>query len=67
LPGGEGLSSIYDYQALARKKARVRLELGVRATPDDVRSARARRVIVACGARMAWPRGFPPPGARKAW
>jgi 2,4-dienoyl-CoA reductase-like NADH-dependent reductase (Old Yellow Enzyme family) len=60
LPGGEGLSSIYDYQALAGKKAGLRLELGVRATPDDVRALAPDGVILACGAAMTWPRGFPP-------
>jgi 2,4-dienoyl-CoA reductase-like NADH-dependent reductase (Old Yellow Enzyme family) len=59
LPGGEGLSSIYDYQALAARKAGLRLELGVRATPDDVRAFAPDVVIVACGAAMTWPRGFP--------
>jgi 2,4-dienoyl-CoA reductase-like NADH-dependent reductase (Old Yellow Enzyme family) len=59
LPGGEGLSSIYDYQALAGKRAGLRLELGMRATPDDVRSLAPDAVIVACGAPMAWPREFP--------
>jgi len=59
LPGGEGLSSIYDYQALAAKKAGVRLEWGVRATPEDVRSLTPDSVIVATGAVMTWPRGFP--------
>jgi hypothetical protein len=59
LPGGEGLSSIYDYQALAGKKAGLRLELGVRAAPADVRALAPDVVIVACGAAMAWPHGFP--------
>ncbi len=59
LPGGEGLSSIYDYQALAGKRAGLRLELGVRAAPRDVRSLEPDAVIVACGAAMSWPRGFP--------
>jgi hypothetical protein len=59
LPGGEGLSSIYDYQALAAKKAGVRVELGVRATPGDVRALAPDAVILACGATMMWPRGFP--------
>jgi 2,4-dienoyl-CoA reductase-like NADH-dependent reductase (Old Yellow Enzyme family) len=59
LPGGEGLSSIYDYQALAAKKAGVRVELGVRATPDDVRSLAPDALILACGASMTWPPGFP--------
>jgi len=59
LPGGEGLSSIYDYQALAAKKSGVRLELGVQATVDDVRSLAPDSVIVACGATMRWPDGWP--------
>jgi 2,4-dienoyl-CoA reductase-like NADH-dependent reductase (Old Yellow Enzyme family) len=59
LPGGESLSSIYDYQALAGKKAGLRLELGMRAAPDDVRALAPDGVIVACGAAMIWPRGFP--------
>ncbi len=59
LPGGEGLSSIYDYQTLAGRKAGLRLELGVRAAPDDVRALAPDGVIVAGGAAMAWPRGFP--------
>ena len=60
LPGGEGLSSIYDYQALAGRKAGLRVELGVRAAAQDVRSFEPDAVIVACGATMAWPREFPP-------
>jgi 2,4-dienoyl-CoA reductase-like NADH-dependent reductase (Old Yellow Enzyme family)/thioredoxin reductase len=59
LPGGEGLSSIYDYQALAAKKAGVRLELGVHATVDEVRSLAPDSVIVACGATLRWPDGWP--------
>jgi 2,4-dienoyl-CoA reductase-like NADH-dependent reductase (Old Yellow Enzyme family)/thioredoxin reductase len=59
LPGGEALSSIYDYQTLAAKKAGVRLELGVRAALDDVRMLQPDGLIVACGASMRWPRGFP--------
>jgi hypothetical protein len=53
------LSSIYDYQTLSAKKAGVRLELGLRATPDDVRSLEPDGVILACGAAMTWPQGFP--------
>jgi len=59
LPGGEALSSIYDYQTLAAKKAGVRLELGVRAGVDDLRMLDPDSVIVACGASMRWPQGFP--------
>jgi len=59
LPGGEGLSSIYDYQALAGKKAGLRLELGVRASADEVRGFAPDGVVVACGATMIWPRELP--------
>ncbi len=59
LPGGEALSSIYDYQALAAKKSGVRLELGVRASIDDVRSLRPDSVVLAVGAEMSWPRAMP--------
>jgi 2,4-dienoyl-CoA reductase-like NADH-dependent reductase (Old Yellow Enzyme family)/thioredoxin reductase len=62
LPGGEGLSSIYDYQTLAAKKAGVRFELGVSAAGDDVRILEPDTLIVACGATMRWPQGFP-----RAW
>ncbi len=59
LPGGEALSSIYDYQALAAKKSGVRLELGVRASIDDVRSLQPDSVVLAVGAEMTWPRAMP--------
>jgi 2,4-dienoyl-CoA reductase-like NADH-dependent reductase (Old Yellow Enzyme family)/thioredoxin reductase len=59
LPGGEALSSIYDYQALAAKKSGARLELGVRASIDDVRALQPDSVVLAVGAEMTWPRGMP--------
>lgn len=59
LPGGESLSSIYDYQRLAAKRAGLRLELGVHASAQDVLALAPDAVIVASGASMSWPREFP--------
>jgi dimethylglycine catabolism A len=59
LPGGESLSSIYDYQMLAAKKARVHFELGVRATLDDIKALSPDEVVLATGASMTWPRCLP--------
>lgn len=59
LPGGESLSSIYDYQRLAAKRAGLTLELGVRATATDVLSLAPDAIVIATGASMSWPREFP--------
>ncbi len=59
LPGGEALSSIYDYQALAAKKARVRFELGMHASWPDVRALEPEVVVLAVGASMRWPHAWP--------
>ncbi|HSN70486.1 MAG TPA: NAD(P)-binding protein [Steroidobacteraceae bacterium] len=59
LPGGESLSSIYDYQYLAARKAGIRFELGVRATLADIEAARPDLVVLAAGATMLWPRSLP--------
>jgi len=55
LPGGENLSSIYDYQYLAGKAAGVRYETGVLARADDVLSVRPDHVLLATGSHMAVP------------
>ena len=60
LPGGEALSSIYDYQLLAAKKAGVRFQLGQRATAPDVLALKPDAVILATGSIMSWPRMLPP-------
>lgn len=59
LPGGENLSSIYDYQLLAAKRAGVRLELGLRATAGDVLALEPEAVVLATGSTMGWPRMLP--------
>jgi dimethylglycine catabolism A len=59
LPGGESLSSIYDYQFVAGKRAGVRFELGVRASAADVLGLAPQAVVVATGAHMLWPASLP--------
>jgi len=59
LPGGEHLSSVYDYQQLAAKRAGVKLELGVRATLTDITALSADEVVLACGSEMNWPASLP--------
>jgi hypothetical protein len=56
LPGGEDLSSIYDYQFAAARKARARLELGVSATLSEILGLKPQCVVLASGSRM-----LPPP------
>jgi hypothetical protein len=55
LPGGENLSSIYDYQYLAGKAAGVRYETGVLAKAEDVLALKPDHVLLATGSRMAVP------------
>jgi 2,4-dienoyl-CoA reductase-like NADH-dependent reductase (Old Yellow Enzyme family) len=55
LPGGESLSSIYDYQFAAARKAGARLELGISATLSDVVALRPDAVVLATGSRMLSP------------
>jgi len=59
LPGGENLSSVFDYQTLAARRAGARLELGLRASVNDVISLAPDAVVLAAGATMAWPSMLP--------
>jgi len=59
LPGGEEVSSIYDYQLSAAQRCGVRFELGVDADIDDVLSLSPDAVILAAGARMTLPDWVP--------
>jgi len=59
LPGGENLSSVYDYQTLAARRAGARLELGFRASVNDVISLAPDAVVLATGSNMAWPSMLP--------
>jgi 2,4-dienoyl-CoA reductase-like NADH-dependent reductase (Old Yellow Enzyme family) len=59
LPGGEHLSSIYDYQALAAGRTKLKLELGLRATVDDVLALSPDQIVLATGSEMSWPESLP--------
>jgi len=61
LPGGENLSSIFDYQASAARKAGVEIELGLRARAEDILSLGPEVVVLATGSTMSWPRMLPAP------
>jgi thioredoxin reductase len=59
LPGGENLSSIYDYQFLQARRHGVRFEFGLTAALADVTALRPDCVILAAGARMPIPEFVP--------
>ena len=60
LPGGEALSSIYDYQHAAALRAGARFELGITASVADVLALKPDTVVLASGARMIAPAWLPP-------
>lgn len=60
LPGGESLSSIYDYQFAAAGRGGVRFELGVVASAADVLALKPDVVVLASGSRMLPPPWLPP-------
>lgn len=59
LPGGEGLSSIYDYQHLAARRHGVKFAMGSRAELDDILRLAPSVVILATGSTPAWPSFLP--------
>jgi 2,4-dienoyl-CoA reductase-like NADH-dependent reductase (Old Yellow Enzyme family)/thioredoxin reductase len=59
LPGGENLSSVYDYQQVQARRHGARLELGFTATAADVLTLAPDEVVLATGATMTWPRMLP--------
>jgi dimethylglycine catabolism A len=59
LPGGENLSSIYDYQFLAARRAGVKIETDVHASLDDILACQADSVVLATGAEIDWPDFLP--------
>lgn len=59
LPGGENLSSIYDYQILAASRGKVRLELGIEADIARIQAYDPDVVVLATGSSMAWPAFLP--------
>lgn len=59
LPGGEGYSSIFDYQALAAQRHGATVKLGHRASAADVVACEPDQVIVATGSTPRWPAFLP--------
>ncbi|MGZ6016375.1 MAG: oxidoreductase [Phenylobacterium sp.] len=59
LPGGENLSSIYDFQRLSADRFGVEFRLGAAAGPQDVIDLRPDAVILATGATPQWPDFLP--------
>ncbi len=59
LPGGENLSSVFDYQYLRSRDYGVRFALGQRASPSEVLALAPDVVVLATGATPAWPDWLP--------
>lgn len=55
LPGGENLSSIYDYQMLAAQRHGVRFRLGEVANADTIVGLKPDVVVLATGSSLIWP------------
>jgi dimethylglycine catabolism A len=59
LPGGETISSIYDYQYAAALRAGAAFRLGVVAMLDDIGRLEPDAVVLACGSTMIPPHWLP--------
>src|SRR5262245_30607470 len=59
LPGGESLSSIYDYQLAAARREGVAFELGLQASVADVLALNPDAVVLAAGSSMLPPDWLP--------
>ena len=59
LPGGENLSSIYDFQKLSADRHGARFRLGAPATLDDILALAPQAVVLATGATPQWPAFLP--------
>ena len=55
LPGGENLSSVYDYQYLMANRYKVEFALGRKASADDIVSLQPDVVLLATGSRAGQP------------
>ena len=67
LPGSESISSVYDYQFEAARRAGVRLELGTEASVAGVLALKPDAVVLATGASMIWPRSLPTAWQAEGW
>jgi hypothetical protein len=59
LPGGEEVSSVYDYQTVAAQRAGVQIEFGVQASLEDMAKLKPEVVVLATGATMVPPLWLP--------
>ncbi|MGF7149946.1 2,4-dienoyl-CoA reductase-like NADH-dependent reductase (Old Yellow Enzyme family) [Sphingomonas zeicaulis] len=59
LPGGENLSSIYDYQRLSAERAGAVFHWGTTAGADDILALAPDHVVLATGATPGWPDYLP--------
>ena len=67
LPGGETITSIYDYQTVCAQRAGVDLRLGVRADLQDVLALKPDAVILATGGTMHRPEWVPKDVLAQGW
>jgi hypothetical protein len=59
LPGGEDLSSIYDFQYVEGLRAGVKYQMSTEATTKDLLAMNPEVVVLATGSTMTWPRSLP--------
>ena len=57
--GAENQSSIYDYQRLSAERYGAKIEMGVKATAEQILALKPDAVILATGATPTWPRFLP--------
>jgi dimethylglycine catabolism A len=67
LPGGETVSSIYDYQAVAAQRAGARFVLGRKVTAEEIISIKPEVVILATGSTMIPPDWLPAVVRAEGW
>ncbi len=67
LPGGETISSIYDYQTVAAKRAGARFELGHEVSAAEIIALRPDAVILASGSVMIPPDWLPADVRAEGW
>jgi 2,4-dienoyl-CoA reductase-like NADH-dependent reductase (Old Yellow Enzyme family) len=67
LPGGDTVSSIYDYQAVAARRAGVQFELGAFATAATIIERQPDVVILATGSQMIVPDWLPNEVREEGW
>ena len=67
LPGGEDLSSIYDYQYVEGARVGVDYQLNQEATFETIMACTPDEVVLATGSTMIWPRALPDSVRQEGW